>query len=57
MISLCLAFINPKLWIKSQIMMALVLYELQFLLVLVLGSWEPPDASPSSCSLRTSQHQ
>lgn len=53
MISLCLAFINPKLWIKSQLMMALVIYELQFLLLLVLDSWKLSDASLSSCSLRS----
>ena len=54
MISLCLAFINPKLWIKSQLMMALAIYELQFLLLLVLDSWKPSDASLSSCSLSIS---
>lgn len=50
MISLRLAFINPKSRIGSQLLMALMVYELQLTPLLVQGSWKPPAANLSICS-------
>lgn len=56
LISLCLAFINPKLWIRSPVVMALVIYEWQLLFLLLLSSWGLSDGSLSSCSLSSRWH-